>query len=241
MRPGVRQGNLFRESLALDPDVARAVPDQAARALAELVPEIAELRVLQEVAIDPESQRALVLEGGVRLLSAGLGADGVVVIDDVQWSDASSLELVEQLVRRHGGVHLLLAHRPEEQAAAEFLARLADLTTVREIKLGPLSVEAICELVEDAQLAQTISAETDATPLAVAEVLRLPGRGGDHRTRRSRPLAPHWVWSWRAGQGGSQSRTTRGHPQACPPPHTPSPKSAPFAGAPGSGSSRPVS
>ena len=166
-------GNLFRESLALDPDVARAVPDQAARALAELVPEIAELRVLQEVAIDPESQRALVLEGGVRLLSAGLGAHGVVVIDDVQWSDASSLELVEQLVRRHGGVHLLLAHRPEEQAAAEFLARLADLTTVREIKLGPLSVEAICELVEDAQLAQTISAETDATPLAVAEVLRL--------------------------------------------------------------------
>jgi DNA-binding SARP family transcriptional activator len=181
---------LFRESLAFDPDAVRAIPDPAARALAELVPEIAELRPLQEVAIDPESQRALVLEGGVRLLSAGLGADGVIVIDDLQWSDASSLELVEQLVRRRPSVHLLLAYRSEERGPADFFASLTDLATIREITLGPFSVDAICELVEDAQLAETITAETDATPLAVTEVLRLlsaegviePGPRGRWRT-----------------------------------------------------------
>jgi DNA-binding SARP family transcriptional activator len=167
---------LFREALSLHPDAVRGIPDPAARVLADLVPEIAELRPLQDAAIDAESRRALVIEGGARLISAALGDQGIVVIDDLQWADASSLELVGQVVGRRG-VHLILAYRPEELgeegAAAEFVAGLAGVATVRRIELGPLPVQAIGELVADEAIARAIAEETDGTPLAVAEVLRL--------------------------------------------------------------------
>ena len=167
---------LFREALSLHPDAVRGIPDPAARVLADLVPDIAELRPLQHAAIDAESRRALVIEGGARLISAALGDQGIVVIDDLQWADASSLELVGQVVGRRG-VHLILAYRPEElgeeDAAAEFVAGLASVATVRKIELGPLPVQAIGELVADEAIARAIAEETDGTPLAVAEVLRL--------------------------------------------------------------------
>lgn len=186
---------LFTEALALDPDAVRSIPDPAARALTDLVPEIAELRPLDAVVIDAGSRRALVLEGGARLIAAALRDRGAIVIDDLQWADASSLELLEQVVRRCACAHLVVAHRPEaeEGPAAAFLARLSEVATIREIRLGPLPLEAISELVEDERLAQTIAGETDATPLAVTEVLRVlvsegivqPGRRG-----RWRPVSP---------------------------------------------------
>jgi DNA-binding SARP family transcriptional activator len=185
---------LFREALSVDPDAVRGIPDAAAHALTDLVPEIAELRPLLDPAIDPESRRALVLEGGARLVSAALREDGVIVIDDLQWADASSLRLVEQVVRRRDRVHLMLAYRPEEVAEARavqgFVAALEDVATVRRIGLGPLPLHAITELVQEERLAKTIAEETDGTPLAVSEVLRLlgsegiiePGPGGRWRT-----------------------------------------------------------
>ena len=167
---------LFREALSVHPDAVRSVPDPAARVLADLVPEIAELRPLADAVVDAESRRALVLEGGVRLISAALGDRGIVVIDDLQWADASSLELVAQLIRR-GSVHLILAYRSEEvgdeRAASDFVAGLTDAATVRRIELEPLPVEAIAELIADGDTARTIAEETDRTPLAVTEVLRL--------------------------------------------------------------------
>jgi tetratricopeptide (TPR) repeat protein len=203
--------SLFRETISLDPDTVRNIPDSAAHALTDLIPEIAELRPIRVAPIDPESRRALVLEGGARFISAALGDDGLIVIDDLQWADASSLKLVEQIIRRRSRLHLLLAYRPEavdeNSAGAGFIARLADLAAVREIRLGPLPLQAIAELVEDQWLARTIAEETDCMPLAVAEVLRMlssegiiePGRRGRWRilspgfTERSRTIA-------RAGQ-----------------------------------------
>ena len=167
---------LFREALSVNPDAVRSVPDPAARVLADLVPEIAELRPLDDAVVDAQSRRALVLEGGARLISASLGDRGIVVIDDLQWADASSMELVAQLTRR-GSVHLMLAYRSEEvgeeRAASDFVARLTDAATFRRIELGPLPVEAIGELIADKDTARTIAEETDGTPLAVTEVLRL--------------------------------------------------------------------
>ena len=173
---------LLREALSVDPDAVRRIADPAAHALTDLLPEIAELRPLLGAAIAPESRRALLLEGGARLVSAALGEDGVVVIDDLQWADASSLELVEQVVRRRDRVHLMLAYRPEEvtegRAALNFVAALEDVATTRKISLGPLPLPAISELVQDERLARTIAEETDGTPLAVSEVLRLLSREG---------------------------------------------------------------
>jgi hypothetical protein len=62
--------NLLRELLSLDLQAVHEVPDLAATALAELVPELAELRPVDGTSIDPESRRALTLQGAIRLASA---------------------------------------------------------------------------------------------------------------------------------------------------------------------------
>jgi len=195
---------LFREALAVDPDAVRGIPDPAARALTDLVPEIAELRSLLDAAIAPESRRALVLEGGARLVSAALRDDGVIVIDDLQWADASSLGLVEQVVRRRDRVHLMLAYRLEEVAEAPaiqgFVAALEDVATVRRIGLGPLPLHAITELVQEERLAKTIAEETDGTPMAVSETLRLLGSEGIIEP------GPGGRWRTVAPDGGERSR-----------------------------------
>jgi DNA-binding SARP family transcriptional activator len=194
---------LFREALSLDPDAVRGISDQAAVALTDLVPEIAELRPLLDAAIAPESRRALLLEGGTRLVSAALREDGVIVIDDLQWADASSLGLVRQVVRRRDQVHLMLAYRLEEVAQAQvalgFIAGLEDMATVSRIGLGPLSLHAITELVPDERLAKTIAEETDGTPLAVSEVLRLLGSEG--------VIEPGPRGRWRTVSAGADERS----------------------------------
>ena len=195
---------LLREALSLDPDAVRGIPDPAAQALTDLVPEIAELRPVLDAAIAPESRHLLLLEGGARLMSAALREDGVIVIDDLQWADASSLGLVEQVVRRRDRVHLMLAYRLEEAAEAPavqgFVVALEDVATVGRIGLGPLPLHAITELVRDEGLANTIAEETDGTPLAVSEVLRLLGSEGIIEP------GPGGRWRTRAPDGGERSR-----------------------------------
>ncbi len=185
---------LISEALSLHPDAVETIPGAAARALTDLAPEIVDLRPVSDLAIDPESRRALLLEGGVRLLSAAIDGDGIIAIDDLQWADASSLDLIDQVIRRTEGAHLVLAYRPEEVpeegVMTTFFAKLEGVAMVRRMALGPLPVGAIAELVGDEDLARTISEETDCSPLAVSEVLlRLgsegiiePGRRGVWRT-----------------------------------------------------------
>src|SRR5439155_53846 len=145
--------SLLREALALDCEAPRALPDRPAQALAELVPELEDLRPSAAVALDPESRRALTLEGSALLLWA-LGARGaLVVVDDLQWADASSLDLLGLVIAR-SGVRVLLAYRPEEVGesapVAAFLAGLPTLgREVLAVGLEPLSSEAIGQLVAD--------------------------------------------------------------------------------------------
>jgi DNA-binding SARP family transcriptional activator len=194
---------LLREAVALDPDAVRRIPDAAAGALTDLVPEIAELRPLRDVEIDPESRRALLFEGGARVLLAALGEHGVIVIDDLQWADVSSLELVARVMRRGARIDLILACRTAEVAGeppAGFLATLGDATTIHEARLGALSLEAISELVDDERLARAIAEETDGTPLAVSEVLG--------RLRREGAVVPGPRGRWRSisAEAGERGR-----------------------------------
>jgi class 3 adenylate cyclase/DNA-binding SARP family transcriptional activator len=169
--------SLLREILALDLDAAQALPDRAADALADVVPEIEELRSVRSVPIDPESRRALALEAAVRL-TAGAAAKGALIIaDDLQWADATSLAFLGMIARRVQGVALLLAYRPEDVdpdgAVATFFEDLRSLPqSVIDVPVGPLSPESISVLLPDTELARTIAAETDRTPLALVEVIR---------------------------------------------------------------------
>ena len=93
---------------------AKAVPDLAATALAEIPPELAELRPVSGRPIDPESRRALTLQGAVRLASAAVTGGVLILVDDAQWADASSLDLLQRIAQHVPGIHLVVAQRPEE-------------------------------------------------------------------------------------------------------------------------------
>ena len=170
--------SLVREALALDMGAVHAITDHAARALAYVMPEIEELRVIPRPSIDPESRRALALEGAVRIVEAS-GA-GLVLTDDVQWADATSLALLGSIAERTG-VGLAIAYRPEEVDAGSILADSLEVLRRRgavEVPLGSLAREAVVALVADAELARVIAEETDRTPIAIVEVLRALAREG---------------------------------------------------------------
>jgi len=174
--------SLLREALASDAGIATELPDRAAQALADVVPELEELRPVEPVGIEPASRRALAMEGAVLLLGACARSHPLLCVDDLQWADATSLALLHRAADRLGGLRLVLACRSEELPpdgmASSFLADLGTGRELRLVELPPLAAEAIGELVAGAGLARTIATGTDGTPLAVAEVLGALARQG---------------------------------------------------------------
>lgn len=218
--------SLLREALAMDYQAARALPDRPAQALADLVPELEDLRPLRASSLDPESRRALALKGSALLMWA-LGAQGtLVVVDDLHWADGSSLDLLGLIIRR-APIQMVLAYRPEEVdetgAVAGFLKELAALDRhVTTVALEPLRPEAISELVPDEKLAAVISEATDRTPHALGELIRALAREGSiqsddkgrWRPRRGDATAragkPRWPDKPEPSRGGLPS-SPRGH------------------------------
>jgi tetratricopeptide (TPR) repeat protein len=168
--------NLLRELLSLDVQAAQAVPDLAATALTEILPELTELRPVSGRPIDPESRRALTLQGAVRLASAAVIGDVLILVDDAQWADASSLDLLQRVAQHVPGIHLVVAQRPEEvtehAAVSTFLTGLREVGHLVELRLGPLGTEAVAELFEDKQLVQAVVEASDGSPLALVECIQ---------------------------------------------------------------------
>lgn len=186
--------NLLRETLAVDPGALLGVPERAAQALADIIPEVEELRPnLQRSPIDAESRRALALEAGVLLMCAAVSRGVLVQADDLQWADATSLALLGMLSGRVPGAGIVLAYRPEEvtPTLASLLAHLTRVThTPLTIRLQPLASEAINALVGHAGVAEAIRQETDGTPLAVEEVVRELSSAGVIERRSSGSWLP---------------------------------------------------
>ncbi len=164
--------SVLREALALDAAVAEGLPPHARDALTVLVPELGG----STSALDAESRRALVLAGGLRMLEAAVGEGALLVADDLQWADPSSLALLGSALARLPLLSAVLAYRPEE-LPAETLDGLRGVRSAVEVALGPLPETAVAALVEPG-LARAMRGATDGTPFAVAEVLReLSARG----------------------------------------------------------------
>jgi tetratricopeptide (TPR) repeat protein len=143
-----------------------ALPERLRAAMAQLLPELDQ----PAVSFDPETRNALVLEATRRLLAAA--PERVVIVDDLQWADASSVRLLRGVVCRADGPRVVLAYRPDEVTVAVTAELLRRLPGQPAISLGGLGESALADLIGDASTVAAVAGDTDRTPMAVAEVLR---------------------------------------------------------------------
>src|SRR5262249_28217349 len=134
------------------------------------------------------SQRHLFEDVLARL---GEGAPVLLVLEDVHWADASTLDLVGFLAHRlHDRRALLLAtYRPGEPASADRMRRLAEnvrrASTAVGIELGPLELDEVTALLGGpSALTDAIAARAEGNPFFAEELLA----AGDVLPRRLRDL-----------------------------------------------------
>lgn len=160
--------------------VATAAAGQDRDRLATVIPE---LGPVPETADDPDRRRYRILNAAVRWLEE-LAADRhvAIVLDDLQWADSSTLDLLDHVVARASAARLLVigAYRHDE-LDAERKTRLANLGShIDHIHLDGLAVEEVEELagaICGPTLASTVAADlhsrTGGHPLFVRELARL--------------------------------------------------------------------
>lgn len=148
--------------------------------LARFVPEVDLAGAAPPPAEEPAGEGAD--SGKVRLLEAlarVFAPEGVVVIDDLHWADAATLEWLVFLARR-GGVRLCGAYRPGEVGPGlrEALHALHAETTV--VSLAPLDAAGVAALVQAVtgpevgrgEVGVWLAARSGGNPLFVLEWLR---------------------------------------------------------------------
>jgi predicted ATPase/signal transduction histidine kinase len=138
---------------------------------------------------------------------AGPGQPFVLFLDDLQWVDAASLQLLEQWLGDTETRHLLLigAYRDAEMGAGHPLNLSVDTlrdagAQVHEIHLGPIGVEDVAQLIADA-LGQNVTRARPLADLVVAKTANNPFfvRRLLHTFRAEGWLRfepQHHVWQW---------------------------------------------
>lgn len=111
----------------------------------------------------------------------------VIFLDDIQWADGASLQLMEQLMSAIAGHYLLVigAYRDNEVEAGHPLRLVLEVLThtatpIRTLTLAPLGVPAIARLVAETlycppeqaeRLAELVATKTNGNPFFVKEFL----------------------------------------------------------------------
>jgi DNA-binding SARP family transcriptional activator len=176
----------------------RKVAPSDAADLARLLPELDAPRAPDVGALDPTEHRRRLFEAVGRVLAAS-GRPTLLVVDDAQWCDAQSLQLVHYLVRLDRGPLLVVATvRLEDVDDAHPLGPLASglrvIDRTSELALHRLDRSDTDELARrlagpdlDAASLDALYAETEGNPLFVVEALRA---GPDHAARDPSGLTP---------------------------------------------------
>lgn len=138
-----------------------------------------------------------------QLLAAELSAAGptLLVIEDVHWADAATLDLLRFLGRRVHGMRALvvITSRDDEVGPTHPLrvaiGDLASAGALRRISLQPLSAEAVDRLARGSRIdPRALHRQTGGNPFYVTEVLAsgggLPGNVRDAVLSRAARLAP---------------------------------------------------
>jgi DNA-binding CsgD family transcriptional regulator len=110
---------------------------------------------------DRIDQRALAVAVRDVLQLLSDGEPLVIAVDDVQWLDPSSSRALTFALRRLGAndVRLLLARRPIDEAQPPALDQTVRGDTVQRVRIGPLSVGAVHQLLRD-RLNRTFARQT---------------------------------------------------------------------------------
>ena len=150
--------------------------------LGEVLPSVRPPGVARRESVADERYRS---HRAVRTLLAMLAADRplVLVLDDLHWSDAASIELIGALLRRgpRAPVLFALAFRPS-QASGRLSAALA-VPALHRIALGELSEAQARELLPDLQPAAlaAIYSHGGGNPFYLEQLARAGGEAWRHR------------------------------------------------------------
>jgi predicted ATPase len=127
----------------------------------------------------------------------------VLVVEDLHWVDAASVEVLRFLVRRLETMPcaIVLTYRDDEigaqHPARTLLGDFAAIERLTTVRLAPLSVAAVAALLPDGRLdAERVHAVTGGNPFFVAEVakdpdLPLPGGCWTPSNASSRAIRPY--------------------------------------------------
>src|SRR5581483_2505879 len=190
----VLAADLLRTALAIRPELAETLPAQTAAMAGRLVPALAAADPAAPPLDSPMAvTRLYAAIADILRAAAGPGAQaGIVVVEDVQWADSSSLGLLAYLVRRLADWPLLLvlSWQPEQDGRLRVLrtalAEAESQSAGETIEPGPLGPEAIGTLLGldgmpriDVDL---LLAETRGLPMLVREYIEAfravpPGSG----------------------------------------------------------------
>ncbi|HEU4869190.1 MAG TPA: BTAD domain-containing putative transcriptional regulator [Actinomycetota bacterium] len=165
--------SLIQEAVALFPDSVSRLPGRVSGALGEAVPGLqADLPPAGEV-IDPQSVRALAVQGAVRVLQEVVDRRAVLVVDDLQWCDPTSLAVLSTACRRVEPMPLVLAYRSSEptEPVLNFMNEVRPRAAA-SIELGALPGETITGFFANPEIGWVVLEETDGTPLAISELIR---------------------------------------------------------------------
>ena len=151
--------------------LAGAHRDDLARLVPELAPDVT------PAPLDPDTAKLRLADA---LLAVVRSAGGVLVVDDLQWADAATLECLVYLVSR--GVTVVGAYRPGEvgRGLASVLAGLRARGELTEVSLEPLSERGVASIMADLMGAEQgpelfsrrLWQRTGGNPLFILETLR---------------------------------------------------------------------
>jgi DNA-binding SARP family transcriptional activator len=182
---------LLRGLLGLAPDLVDRLPKHVRAELARMLPELAELDHVMSTDVDDPAALAR-LYSAVRDALGAADAACVLVVDDAQWMDAPSADVLAYLVRRIATTRIALViavatdgvSPPSalERAIADAIEEGAGVA----LRLGPLTHAAVRQLAGDEGTdVDQLMTDTGGTPALVAAWLDAARRGDDPRVASS--------------------------------------------------------
>src|SRR5271170_2086679 len=209
--PFVLAADLLRTALAVRPDLPDVLPAQTAAMAGRLVPALAAAHPDSVApALDsPVAVTRLYAAIADTLRAATKGADtdtkgaaGVVVVEDVQWADSSSLGLLAYLVCRLADWPLLLVLSWQAEQAGRLrvlrtaLGEAEDQSLGEMIEPGLLGPEAIGALLDLDGMPRVevdrLMAETRGLPMLVREYIEALRSAGDEAGGQGPETADWW-------------------------------------------------